>query len=181
MSIVTTTRPALARAVDPRIRGIKPAAITSTIDPIRVLRRHVITIIIALAVGAVLGVGSYYAFSKFYPLYTSSVMFEVRPGLQQSTDLGTADMTNDDMVFRMAQTETFLLSSPEILGAALRDPDIRKTEWSKQFIVTNSDGSESFNDEDALDKLVKEIWTSVGRSSNLFGVFWKSHVPSDVP
>src|SRR2546422_11762256 len=103
------------------------------------------------------------------------------PGLQKSTDLSTVDMSNDEMVFRIAQTETYMLTSREVLRAALKNPDVRKTEWYKNFIEIAPDGTESFKEDEALDELVKDVGTSVVRSSNLFAVRWSTHEPEDVP
>src|SRR5438477_11350274 len=168
MSIVPTTRPVLARPIDGRLRATRSSSLTTTVDPVRVLRRHVLALIMSIVIGGVLGTAAYFICLKVYPLYAGQVMFEVRPGLAQSTDLSTVDISNDESVFRVAQTETYMLTSRQVLATALKNPDIRKTEWHKKFIDTNPDGTQTFNDEEALDELVEDVGTSVARASNLF-------------
>lgn len=184
MSIVTTTRPstlAPSRLSEGRVRPARSSSLTSTIDPVRVLRRHVLAIMISLLVGGLLGTAAFYACVMFYPLYSGQVLFEVMPGLHQSTDVSTLDTSNDEMIFRIAQTETYMLTSRPVLVTALKDPDIRKTEWYKKFVKSGSDGIEAFHDEEAVDDLVRTVSTSVIRASNLFSVNWSAHVPTDVP
>ncbi len=180
MSTITPPRQRPQRAAAPE-RSQGKISLTSTIDPIRVLRRHFVGIIAAAAIGAALGVGAYYGLMKFYPLYSGQVLFEVRPGLQTASQIGTIDASSDDMVFRIAQTETYMLVSREVLSAALRNPDITKTKWYQKFTKTQSNGQPFFDQEEALDDLIDDVGTSVVRSSNLFSVSWSSHEPKDVP
>ncbi len=148
----------------------------ATIDPLRVLRRYAFVILASGVVGAILGGAAFIALQQFYPLYSGMVVFEVRPGLQKSSDVGTVDVANDDMVFRVAQTEAYMLTSRDVLEAALKNPDVQATDWSKQFV---RDGV--FNHAAALKELEEEIGTSVRRASNLFMLHWSAHRPSDVP
>ncbi len=52
-----------------------------TIDPVRVIRQHIVGLLASLIIGAFLGAAAFIMFGKVYPLYTSEVLFEVRPGL----------------------------------------------------------------------------------------------------
>ena len=98
-----------------------------SIDPVRVLRQHVVGMLIALIVGAVLGLAAYFLFVRFYPLYRSEVLFEIRPGLSESTEIGTSESLNDDDVERMAKTQTQLIMQREVLTRAVRNPQVRET------------------------------------------------------
>ena len=51
------------------------------LDPLRVLRRYWKGIPMWGIVGAIVGTGAFFLFSRVYPLYTGEIMFEVRPGL----------------------------------------------------------------------------------------------------
>ena len=79
MSIVQA-RPTLPRPADQRVRTARPGRLAPNVDPIRVLRRHTLTIILAAIVGAGVGLGAHILSGKFYPLYTSRVLFQVQPG-----------------------------------------------------------------------------------------------------
>jgi len=67
-------------------------SMTATIDPIRVMRRHMRLMVASIAIGGMLGTISHFAFSRFYSLYTGEVLFELQPGLQDPTDIGTVDI-----------------------------------------------------------------------------------------
>ncbi len=148
------------------------------IDPIRVLRRYWKGIPVLTVLGGILGVGAFFAFSQFYPLYSAEIMFEVRPGLGDATDIGTADNISDKMVERVAATQTFMMKERSILTEAVSDRSIRETVWIKPFMdpVTEI----VFVDE-AVDELLEEIRTMIKRGTNLYGVTWSAHVATDVP
>ena len=172
-----TTTVAAPQAVHASTRRVDRApAIGVSIDPLKVLRRYLWTIIASGVIGAILGLAAYMLLQQVYPRYSGSVVFEVRPGLQKSSDVGTIDVTNDDMVFRVAQTEAYMLTSRDVLEAALKNPDVQATHWGRQFLVNNT-----FNHADALKDLEDDIGTGVRRSSNLFMLHWSAAKPSDVP
>ena len=104
------------------------------IDPLRVLRRYWKGIILWGVIGSILGTGAYFLFSRIYPLYTGEVMFEVRPGLGEATEIGTTESINDKMVERVQATQTYLIVHRSILSEALSDRTIRETTWIQQFI-----------------------------------------------
>lgn len=146
------------------------------VDPIRILRQYAWLIVASGIIGGILGLAAYIVLQQTYPLYSGSVVFEVRPGLQKSSDVGTIDMANDDMVFRQAQTESYILTSRDVLETALKNPDVQNTHWGKAF-VTNG----VFNHGEALKDLEEDMTTSARRSSNLFLLHWSAHRPEDVP
>jgi capsular exopolysaccharide synthesis family protein len=142
-----------------------------------VLRRHVLLLIATTLFGAFLGVVAFVVLLQVYPLYKGSVYFEVRPGLRESTDIAAADITNDDVVFRIAKTETYVLTSRDVLQSAVENPDIRQTNWHRQFL--EPDGT--FNVQLAVDDLQEDVRANVVRDSNLFSLDWSVHSASDVP
>jgi capsular exopolysaccharide synthesis family protein len=162
-------------------RHVKPATITASIDPIRVLRRHVVAIVMSAVFGGVLGIVAYVAFLRVYPLYTGQVLFEVQPALQEAGQVATIEWTNDDMVYRIAQTETYMLKNREVLDQALKHPDIEKTQWYKQYVKSTSDGRQTFDNLEAVDDLMREIKAGAVRASNLFSMSWSTHNSADVP
>ncbi len=181
MSIATPSRPIPTRSGSGSGRSLKPAAMAASIDPIRVLRRHMLAIILSVVFGGVLGVAAYFAFYQFYPLYSGQVLFEVQPGLQTAGQVGIVEWTNDDMVYRIAQTETYMLTSRENLDAAMKDQDVQKTQWAQWFMKTSTDGRLTFDNLDAVDQLKKEIGAGAVRGSNLFSLSWLAHAKEDVP
>ncbi len=157
-------------------RGAGAPQARGGVDPLRVLRRYLWVIVASGILGAVLGTAAFFLLNEIYPLYSGNVVFEVRPGLQKSTDVGTFDTTNDDLVFRIAQTETYMLTSRDILEAALRTPDVQKTRWAQQFYIGGT-----FSLFKAMDDLEDDLGTGARRSSNLFTLHWSAHKREDVP
>lgn len=177
MSTATPSRPAPSAGSRPQARTARPTSLATTIDPIRVLRRHMVGIIASGLIGAAIGVAAYLGLRQAYPLYTSQVLFEIRPALQKADEVVSYDASNDEMMFRIGKTETILLTSRDVLTAALRNSEVQQTDWAKGF--RTSDGK--FNSEDALDDLTEKISADPLRSSNLFMLRWSAHNARDVP
>jgi succinoglycan biosynthesis transport protein ExoP len=149
----------------------------ATVDPVRVLRQHWIGFTVWLLVGGVLGVGAYFGAAFAYPLYTSFVMFELRPQLAQATEIMGQDVTQEETVVRLAQTEVERMRSREVLLRAVQTPDVQKTGWSKTY--RDADGR--FIVDEAVEDLEKEIRAGHLRGTNLFRLTWSAHEAADVP
>ncbi len=156
----------------------RPAARAgATIDPVRVLRQHWVGFTVWLFVGAVLGVGVQFGTAFLYPLYTSFVMFELRPQLAQATEIMGQDVTQEETVVRLAQTEVERMRSREVLMRAVQTPDVQKTEWSNEY--RDLDGR--FIVDEAVEDLEEEIRAGHQRGTNLFRLTWSAHAAADVP
>lgn len=165
----TPTRPGAAQR--PQARG------TATVDPVRVLRQHWVGFTVWLLVGAVLGVAVQFGTAFVYPLYTSFVMFELRPQLAQATEIMGQDVTQEETVVRLAQTEVERMRSREVLMRAVQTPDVQKTEWSQEY--RDADGR--FIVDEAVEDLEEEIRAGHQRGTNLFRLSWSAHDAADVP
>ncbi len=150
-----------------------------TIDPVRVIRQHIVGLLASLIIGAFLGAAAFIMFGKVYPLYTSEVLFEVRPGLAESTDIGTAEALKDEEVERVARTQTSLLLQRDVLGSAAGSPAVVNTNWMQTWFVDPSTGQPQIAQ--AVDELEETLRTPVLRGTNLFAIRWSWHVPTDVP
>ncbi|MHC4770164.1 MAG: hypothetical protein ACYTEI_15880, partial [Planctomycetota bacterium] len=78
---------------------------TRTIDPFRLLRRHMWLLIATGFVGAGIGVVAFVALDRYLPLYSGEVLFEIRSGLDEASDIGSRDIAQEDLVTRLASTE----------------------------------------------------------------------------
>ena len=135
MSAITPGKPRSMNMADRRPQGSRNQHVTPNIDPIRIIRRHVLTIIGSVIIGLALGTVAHFGFSRFYPLYTGEVIFELQPGIQDPTQVGTTEITREDLLERLARTQTVLLVSREVLVRAMEDPDItRATTWHEWFV-----------------------------------------------
>jgi len=148
------------------------------IDPIRVLRRYWKGIPIFAVIGGVIGLGAYFIFARFYPLYTGELLFEVRPGIAHATDIGTSDTSNDKVVERVQKTQTHLLRDRTVLTEAVTDRTMLQTTWLQYFI---DPVSKTLLVDDAVDELEEDIRTPIIPNTNLYGISWSGHIASDVP
>jgi len=176
MTTATPTRPA-APSAGPRPR--RPASFmgTRTIDPFRLLRRHMWLLMATGFVGAGIGVAAYIALDRYMPLYSGEVLFEIRSGLDDASDLGSRDIAQEDLVTRLASTETVLLTSRGVLMAAVKERDVQQTTWFKQEY--NPAGVPLLDD--AVDELEEDVAGRIVRGTNLFGLRWSTGEPTDVP
>jgi hypothetical protein len=123
MSTITPARPAPPHA-GPRPRRPAPTVTARTIDPFRLLRRHLVLLAGTAGAGLFLGVVAFFLLDLFHPRYTGEVLFEVRAGLHDSRSIASEDIIHEDLVVRIANTETALLTSREVLETAVKRPDV---------------------------------------------------------
>ena len=136
MSSLTPNRPVVARGPAAAPRPARPVSGVTSIDPFRVLRRHAVLIVAAAVIGAVLGAAAYFALGRFHPLYRGTIYYQIHPGLKQSTDLGVNDLLQDQLVFRLANTETMLLMDRGVIRQAVLSPAAQRTSWFRsKFVV----------------------------------------------
>jgi capsular exopolysaccharide synthesis family protein len=175
----TVTPPPMARPHrEQRQRQPAQSRLSTHVDPFRVLRRYAILIIFSAIVGGGLGVAAQMLLEIYYPLYTSEVLFEVRPGVQDVRDIGANDVLQDQLVVRLGMTETVLLTSRDVLETALNSQPVRDTEWFRGSFVDPS-GAQLVDY--AIDELVEDLRTKVVRNTNLFSVKWSTHHAADLP
>ncbi|MHC4652477.1 MAG: GumC domain-containing protein, partial [Planctomycetota bacterium] len=177
MSTATPTRPA-APPAGPRLRRPAPFMGSRTIDPFRLLRRHVWLLVATGFVGVGIGVAAYVALDRYLPLYSGEVLFEIRSGLDEASDVGSRDIAQEDLVTRLASTETVMLTSRSVLMAAAKDPDVQKTKWFKQKFMDQAGVALL---DDAVDELEDDVAGKIVRGTNLFGLKWSTGEPTDVP
>ncbi len=175
MSTITPRPPASPRPAPMRPVKAVPSKLTPNIDPIRVLRRHVFLLVMTFVIGAILGTGVWFLLDQFAPQYSSTVLFEVRPGLRGGSEFGTAESANDDEIARIALTEGVLILSRGVLEDALKNPVVRQTDWSKKYL----DSTGTIDVDSAIDALSEELKSSLIRGSNLFDLRWATRNKAD--
>ncbi|MBT8484128.1 MAG: polysaccharide biosynthesis tyrosine autokinase [Phycisphaerales bacterium] len=178
MTRATPPRPAPARPGPSRPRPSAGPARATTIDPFRVLRRHILALIAAVFLGAGVGVGAYFGLLKVYPLYTSQVVFEVSAGIAEAGEITTQQAISDEEVLRIQNTELVLLMDRDVLTNAVSDPDVQsKTAWFQDNFM---EGGAPLVAE-AVDELEEDLKATVLRGTQLFEVRWSAHEQRDVP
>ncbi len=144
-----------------------------TLDPFRVLRRHLLLILGSILAGVVLGFVAFVLFFFLLPLYTAEVVFEIRGSLEEGFDPTIADIEREDVVTRLAATEMYLLVSRPVLDAAMKKPDVHNTTWYSKHFQGEHD--------EAVDELEEDLRARPVAGSNLFTLKWSTGTASDVP
>ena len=144
-----------------------------TLDPFRVLRRHLVLIIGSMVGGVALGFVAFVLFNVLLPFYTAEVVFEIRAGLEEGHASTAGDMEREETVVRLATTEMYLLLSRPVLEAATKETDVRRTAWYTKNFEGELD--------EAVDELEEDLRTRMVTGSNLFILKWSAGVASDVP
>ena len=144
-----------------------------TLDPFRVLRRHLLLILSSIVTGVVLGFVAFLLFYFLLPRYSAQVVFEIRAALDEGFDPTVGDIQRQDLVTRLATTEMYLLVSRPVLEAAVKQPDVRQTTWYREHFEGELD--------EAVDELEEDLRARLVAGSNLFTLKWSNGTASDVP
>lgn len=143
MSSVPATPPSNFGATPARVQAPSAGAVpmpvgqgsTPAIDPIKLLQRSKWWILIAIIVGAVLGVATHLVWMRLYPFYRATALFEVTaPATTFRETVGAVNVNNDEMNRFMA-TQAATMVGQTVLQAAVEDPRFRTEAptWSEQF------------------------------------------------
>jgi polysaccharide biosynthesis transport protein len=183
MSTVSPQRSMPSRPGSGGQRPVGPVAASSgaaAIDPIRVVRRYLLWIVASVFVGAGFGVVAFFYLDRFHPSYTADVLFEIQPGLRESRDIA-AQQLSDSLTYRLANTETYLLTSRQVLTVAVQARDIQQTQWYQGFMTVDDSGQESFDVQSAVDDLEQSLSASAIRDTNFFRLRWSAPHARDLP
>ena len=137
-----------------------------SVDPIRILRKHLLLLIFSGFIGLGVGGISYVALSIFSPEYRSEALFEIRSGLQDATEIGAAKELDDDDIERRANTELSRLMDRDVLKAAVRTRAVQRSNWfTSQYV--DEDGPRI---EEAVDELEEDLVRSPVPKTALFRI-----------
>ncbi|MEM9413874.1 MAG: AAA family ATPase [Planctomycetota bacterium] len=117
--------------------GMAPGAATGRfrqIDPVRVIRTHIVLLIAALVVGAIMGAGSWFMLDRSMAQFTSHATLSVNSGMTNANEAGVNQLSNMRDLEPKILTEVNAIRSQEILDDLLKQKPIREqTDWFKQF------------------------------------------------
>jgi capsular exopolysaccharide synthesis family protein len=140
-----------------------------SIDPVRLLRRHYPLLIGAAIAGAAIGLVSHFALMRVYPRYDATAVFRCDPPVASPLDSGQG-MESQDATARFMGTQVAMMTADEVLAAALKDPDLERSDWAKQFYVSGR-----LNTPKAMQELTKDLSARVRSSTNLItlSITWR--------
>ena len=174
MSSPTSTPPRSTRSV---ARPTPSPTGGVTIDPIRVVRQHLMLLLLTAVIGLVVGTGIFFVWLRFFPMYSGIATFELIGTLDNAGDAVASEDRNEETVQRIAGTEAAKVISERALEAILKEPDVQRIAWMDQFRDENGRP----NLEEAVIELLDEITAGYRRRTQYFDVRWSAHVKTDVP
>ncbi len=135
--------------------GVQPsgAARFKPIDPVKVLRQHIVLLSVVGVVGVVLGVGVWLVLVKTMPMYASSAQLRVSDGEVDMDIVRTGGMVNVPVAAMEAyiKSEVYKIQSEGILSKALGDPAVRNGQWFKGYMTDKGTPDLNKAREDLLD------------------------------
>jgi len=102
--------------------------------PMRVLRKHKVTLAVAAFVGAVLGVGGHFALAEFRPTWSTPVIYKCYP--PQAEVNPEQGMIDDEEFERFMATEAAMMTSENVLRRAVENPRLinEAPDWIDQYM-----------------------------------------------
>jgi len=107
---------------------------SGSVDPMRVLRKHKVTLAVAAFVGAVLGVGGHFALAEFRPTWSTPVIYKCYP--PQAEVNPEQGMIDDEEFERFMATEAAMMTSENVLRRAVENPRLinEAPDWIDQYM-----------------------------------------------
>ncbi|MFN7021066.1 MAG: GumC family protein [Phycisphaerales bacterium] len=109
----------------------------ANIDPVRLLRRYWPMLAGAAVLGGIIGTAAHFLLLRYYPTWTASSVFRCEPPRRSPTELRGTDMQQVEFD-RFMGTQMAIMVSPDVLGRAVRNPDLVQSSWAKQFVVNGN-------------------------------------------
>jgi len=135
------------------------------------MRQHMWLLIGSAIAGGVMGVAVNYAQAIVYPVWSGSVVFEINPEIAGADSVVTRDFTQEDTVARIGQTESRRLTSKTVLEAAMKAPDIGRTEWGQKYPEVDQ----------RVEELEETLKVGHVRGTSNFVLNWSTQDKADVP
>ncbi|MEQ8769655.1 MAG: polysaccharide biosynthesis tyrosine autokinase [Phycisphaerales bacterium] len=115
----------------PRPGGPAPGQQAATVDPVKLFKKYKIVLVAAFVFSMIVGVGTYVVWLKFFPSYTSNVVFEAQPADTKTEQINEANVDRDE-IERFMRTQTIAMTNQDVLEAVLNDGRLR-TEASQWY------------------------------------------------
>ncbi|MBL9140274.1 MAG: hypothetical protein JNK53_00285, partial [Phycisphaerae bacterium] len=143
----------------------------ATIDPVRILRQHMWLLIGSGLAGAVMGVVVNYVQLFVWPVWSGTVVFEINPEISGATEVVRREITQEEAVARVGQTESRRLVSKSVLEAAMKAPDISNTQWGQKYPEVD----------ERIERLEDTLKASHLRGTSNFVLTWSTQNKGDIP
>jgi len=103
------------------------------IDPLRVIRTHILLLIAALVLGAGVATAAWFVMDKYFSYYTSIATLNVSAGMTDPGSPGENGTTILNQLEPKINTEVNTIRSQQILNNLLKQPAVEETQWYAGF------------------------------------------------
>ncbi|WP_428387248.1 GumC family protein [Mucisphaera sp.] len=103
------------------------------IDPIKVLRGHIIPLIITGVIGVLIGLGVWFTLRTTSPQFTSTVLLTYQTPAMTPEQMGAENFRGTDAVQLRIFSEVQRIRSQQVIERAIAQPDVQNTAWFAQF------------------------------------------------
>jgi capsular exopolysaccharide synthesis family protein len=141
MATTTPTAPPTPhRPAGPPSSGGGPSRFNVAIDPIKLVRQHLLLLMFAGVIGVGLGVGTHIVLKRTYSLFRGEAAFEYYGVISDIDETAsTVGAGGGEEIERFVNTQRLIMTSEQLLRDAVNDPLIRQeSDWGRQFIEAST-------------------------------------------
>lgn len=114
----------------------------------------------SVVVGGAVGLGAHFLWAMTAPIYSAFTVWQVNPPAREATSLMDQTNISGEQLDRTIATAAANMVATPILRPAITTPEVRKTEWIKEFM----DSSGNIQVDNALADLEDRVAVSTGNS-----------------
>ncbi len=142
-----SANPLMPASAGGQVPGAPPIPIGrfKPIDPLRVLRQHVMLLSVVAVVGVITGVGVFFVLSRTVPKWASSAQLRLSEGVADPEKMRTGDIFTGSPASMEAyiKSEVYKIQSEVVLQEAIGKPQVRNSDWYADY--QKDDGAYDFN------------------------------------
>lgn len=139
MTTATPVRPSVISTTVRPPAGPPPAApaAAAAVDPVRILRKHWLTLVLATLVGGAIGTGAHFLLRRYYPTYRAQAVFACQGA---TYEVGGPTTDDEDELQRFMATQVAMMASDEVLRKAVQDISQRREaeKWATKYRSTGT-------------------------------------------
>jgi capsular exopolysaccharide synthesis family protein len=160
----------------PRPVAVQPTGLSGA-DFIRILRQRLVLVCVLWLLFTAIGVGITLLVMKYYPSFSAQALIRVQ-SINPVNVMNPLEpqRVEEQEVQRLLQDQALMVKSPQVLVAALSDPELRGTIWYKE-----AERKDKEKNEDPKDLLSDMISASPIRDSNYLLVKADWRIPRELP
>ena len=143
------------------------------VDPVKLLRQHLITLVVVGVIGVLAGCGIWYAWRTYAPTYGSRAQLLVTGTPRQVVSVVTGVTSSGELpeIENFIKNQLPILSSEDLMRDAVNSPVVQSTTWYRQFGGNVQQAAEALQS--------KHFSASADRGSSLINLQVNMPLPAD--